>query len=91
MPLGEQLATLVDTSNSNPALPTGHPFLDVQSASYRSATSSVGNPSNAFNVFFGSGVVSSTGVKGNVSGHAWCVRGGQAYDGQDVLNAAPAP
>lgn len=38
LPLREQLASLVDTSNANPALPTGHPFLNVQPANYWSAS-----------------------------------------------------
>ena len=81
----EQLATLVDTSNSSPALPTGHPFLNVQSALYWMATTPVTNPTNAWIVNFNFGAVSTVG-KG-VDIRAWCVRGGQVYDGQDVLQA----
>jgi hypothetical protein len=39
-------------------------------------------------VGFNSGDVLNGSKSGNHS--AWCVRGDQAYDGQDVLNAAPA-
>lgn len=89
LPLREQLATLVDTSNSNPALPTGHPFLNVQSAHYWSATSSLDFPVSAWFVRFNDGFVN-INVKDSNFRHAWCVRGGQAYDGQDVQEVIDA-
>ncbi|MCA9423091.1 MAG: DUF1566 domain-containing protein [Nitrospira sp.] len=89
LPMLEQLATLVDSSNSDPTLPTGHPFLNVQSAEYWSATTDAGDPADAWVVGFGSG---SMDVKGKANGviHAWCARGGQAYDGQDVQSVIEA-
>jgi len=95
VPMREQLATLVDLTgtgvdgNGDPLkLPDGNPFLNVQSASYWSATTAAANPSLALVVDFGNGVVSN-GIKGN-GRHAWCVRGGQAYDGQDVQQVIDA-
>ncbi len=82
LPLREQLASLVDTSNSDPELPTDHPFRDVQSVRYWSASSLALSPILAWIVNFGNGSVF-TGNKGNFH-RAWCVRGGQTYDGQDV-------
>ena len=34
LPSVAELASLVDPANSNPALPTGHPFSNVQSPFY---------------------------------------------------------
>jgi hypothetical protein len=80
LPMREQLMTLVDSSNSGPALPTGHPFSGVQSAGYWSATTSASNPTFAWLVLFGTGNVGFN-IKGSGSHHAWCVRGGQSFDG----------
>jgi len=85
LPMQEQLATLVDTSNSDPSLPTGHPFLTVQSGSYWSATTNTFFSSSAKAVDFFNGTVGNA-VKISVGLHTWCVRGGQSYDGQDVNN-----
>lgn len=68
LPEIEVLETLVDTNNSNPALPTGHPFDNVQSAGYWSATTNALNPTNAWSVNFHNGLVVDSGL-------AWCVRG----------------
>ena len=83
LPMREQLASLVDTSNSDPALPTGHPFLNVQSAAYWSAATLADVSRDAWGVNFIGGTVFIFD-KGFDSIHAWCVRGGQVYDGQDV-------
>jgi hypothetical protein len=99
LPVREQLASLVDEtgtgvdSNGAPlTLPDGHPFdpAGVQSDSYWSASTFAGNPSVAWFVFFGFGDVSFDSKVNGIT-RAWCVRGGQVYDGQDVLNAVPAP
>jgi hypothetical protein len=74
LPELDVLETLVDTNNSDPALPTGHPFDNVQSAFYWSASTTASNPSRAWVVYFNNGDVSgSSKVNGGV--HAWCVRG----------------
>ncbi len=66
--------SLVDRSVSpGPTLPHGHPFTNVQSSFYWSASTSANNTSNAWAVnFFDGGVFS--GDK-SLSGFVWCVRG----------------
>jgi len=71
-------ASLVDPANINPSLPTGHPFTNVQSAVYWSASAGAGLPSDAWFVFFGNG---NGGTDGKTdSKRAWCVRGGMNAD-----------
>ncbi len=82
LPTREQLATLVASSN-NPALPTGHPFQNVQSAGYLSATTLADNPTVVWIVNFANGNVEDT-IGKSTGRYVWCVRGGQSYDGQDV-------
>ena len=72
MPPIELLESLVDTNNTNPALPTDHPFDNVQSVGYWSATTNAANPTSAFLVFFGSGGVTISFKDGGFG--AWCVR-----------------
>jgi len=74
LPEVKELISLVDYSVSypGPVLPAGHPFVDVQSADYWSATTFAGNPAVAWNVFFFNGNVSFSSKI--VSLHAWCVR-----------------
>ncbi len=79
LPMREQLATLVDTSNSNPALPTLHPFQNVQNNAYWSATSEASAPGAVWIVLFTSGLVT-FGPKTDPR-FIWCVRGGQVFDG----------
>jgi hypothetical protein len=84
LPLREQLASLVDTSNlPTSSLPMGHPFLNVLPlALYWSATSAASFPNEAWVVWFDNGLV---GRQEKTRAHvAWCVCGGQTYDGQDV-------
>jgi hypothetical protein len=54
LPSFSELATLVDPSVTSTAvrLPTGHPFLDVQPATYWSVTPVAEEPGFAFVVFF---------------------------------------
>jgi hypothetical protein len=77
LPMREQLASLVDTNSvlcigGGLCLPDGHPFQNVQSASYWSATTTAGSPTFAWvvNFFFGGVLVMNLDGKG----HAWCVR-----------------
>jgi hypothetical protein len=79
VPTIEELASLVDTSQPAPTLPAGHPFVNVQSFLYWSATTLAGNTGFAWVVDFSSGVVDS-GVKSD-GFLVWCVRGGQGIGG----------
>ena len=76
-PRSHELASLIDPNASNPALPLGHPFTNVQSANYWSASLFAANPGLAWHVGFFSGGVSSSTLGDNI--HAWCVRGGQSH------------
>jgi Protein of unknown function (DUF1566) len=80
LPLIEQLTSLLPLLATDLNSATGDgPFSIEQSARYWSATTDVGNPANAWFVYFGSGaVVANDKVSFN---HAWCVRGGQSFDG----------
>ncbi len=82
VPMREQLASLVDGSNSNPALPTDHPFQSVQPVEYWSASTSARSPTSVWVVRFSNGDVNDFFGKANTF-LVWCVRGGQSFDGQD--------
>ncbi len=76
LPTVEQLASLVDSTQSNPSLPSGHPFSNVQSS--WSATTVADDTTDAWLVFFYNGNVNNVN---KVGGHyVWCVRGGQGSD-----------
>ena len=79
LPTVEELASLVDNDNSNPALPTGHPFNVLQSDYYWSSTTRAGNTGFAWDVGFGNGVLS--GYDKSAPDCVWCVRGGHGHDG----------
>lgn len=76
LPMREQLASLVDTNSvlclgGGLCLPDGHPFQNVQSANYWSASTIAGSPTFAWvvNFFFGGALVMNL----DDYGHAWCV------------------
>ena len=88
VPTVEELASLVDVSNSEPTLPTGHPFtLPDPHAVFWSTTTVVGNvPDNAWVVGFAFGVVNNAGLGGKLASlRTWCVRSGQGYDGRPIF------
>ena len=71
----DELCSLIDRSQVDPALPKGNPFSGVQSNYYWSSTSYVNFPSFAWYVFPGSGFVS---VNGKTSTYyVWPVRIGR--------------
>jgi hypothetical protein len=71
-----ELESLVDMSNVSPALPSGHPFVNVQSSSYWSSTTYVDSILNlAWYVFMFNGDVGSDGKRYQY--YVWPVRGGQ--------------
>lgn len=87
LPSRKQLASLVDTNSilclgGGLCLPDGHPFQNVQSANYWSASTTPGSPTFAWlvNFFLGGELVMNLDGKGL----AWCVRGAQSSDGQDL-------
>ena len=83
LPTIQELASLVDPSQVNPALPSGHPFT-VPSfiVAYWSATTIAFNTNSAWAVGFNA--PGSDGVVGSVlkdePASPWCVRGGSAVD-----------
>jgi hypothetical protein len=82
LPLVEQLASLLDSSNSHPALPTGHPFQNVQTFNYWSATTVADDPSFARGVTFAADGHVFGGNKDSLIGlYTWCARAGQVFDG----------
>ena len=79
LPTIEELSSLLDPSAviPGPALPTGHPFQNVQNASYWSSTTDVRAafvPSQAWAAHFFLGTTGDSGKDGAAG--VWCVRGG---------------
>lgn len=87
LPTLQELASLVDPSvlAPGPGIPVGHPFSNVHSSSYWSATTSADLTAGAWDVYFGG---SSNGgdpdprVSKTSLNFVWCVRGGQGVDPQ---------
>ena len=75
------IAELTSLKDTNPALPGGPPFSNVQLLGfYWSVTTSNGVYNRAWLVDFGTGQVG-TGPKTTTPGeYVWCVRGGQGHD-----------
>jgi Protein of unknown function (DUF1566) len=81
LPTLQELASLMDPSVSapGPTLPAGHPFSNVQSFAYWSATAHDGEPTAAWFVnFSGASPDVFVLVKTFDQPFAWCVRGGHA-------------
>ncbi len=80
LPSIQELASLVDPSvpSPGPTLPAGHPFTNVQSAFYNSASTHAESPTFAWRVNLSTGHVD-TGDKA-VNRFVWCVRGAGALD-----------
>ena len=75
LPSIPELTSLIDPSVTppGPTLPPGHPFVNVQSANYWSATTIAESPTAAWMVFFNAGAVLNT--KRDIKSQVWCVRG----------------
>ncbi|MCF6155725.1 MAG: DUF1566 domain-containing protein [Candidatus Brocadia sp.] len=87
LPTVEELASLVDPTQTFPALflPGGHPFTNVQLDHYWSATIHANNTNFALTVSFQADFVSNDDRGSSDSLHyVWCVRGGYGYDGQEL-------
>ena len=81
LPTLQELLSLGDPTQAHPALPHGHPFGNVQSSLYWSATTVAVELSYAWSVDFANGLVKEGvfGPKTNAL-HVWCVHGGQGAD-----------
>ena len=81
LPTVQELASLIDTTQSNPTLPSGHPFPTVLPSSYWSATTLAGSDSaTVWVVTFDTGTVAVSAKSSTTV--FWCVRGGQGVDPQ---------
>ena len=80
LPSFPELASLVDSNNSAPALPTGHPFTNIGAGGHWSATTNAEAAALAWLVNFLDGSVGFYGEKTLSGGYAWCVRGGMNAD-----------
>jgi hypothetical protein len=75
MPNRSELLSLMDLSQSGPALPSGHPFIAVVSFDYWTSTTCADDPTEAWQVDLGTG---DTVNRGKSYGHlSWPVGGGQ--------------
>ena len=81
LPNVQDLASLIDPTQSNPALPSGHPFNIVPSSVYWSASTVADFATSAWAVVVGTGFVGFD-VKSNGTFLAWCARGGPGVDPQ---------
>jgi hypothetical protein len=90
LPTVEELYSLMDTSQSNPTLASGHPFIDVfLGGSYWTASAKPGDAQLGFAVSFVDGSFRyvdrclrlGCGVLKDPP-HAWCVRGGSGPENQ---------
>lgn len=75
LPTVQELASLVESTQNSPALPVGHPFLNV-GTNYWSATTRAGNPNTAWTVEFFIGALVPA-VKTDLF-FVWCVRSGNS-------------
>ena len=81
LPSVHELASLIDPSRTNPALPLGHPFLNVQTDYYWSATApALSEDDQGSNWLVGVGSNGLVGTSDNPIARAWCVRGGMNAD-----------
>jgi len=75
LPTVEELSSLAHSSQSNPALPSGHPFVNVQAYHYWSSTTYESRSDYAWYVGMSSGYVKYNPKSYNY--HVWPVRGGK--------------
>ncbi len=80
LPTIQELSSLLDPTQFSPSLPSGHPFSNVQSSYYWSATSNLGTGSAFYTYFFNYGWVSYDDK--TVGHYVWCVRGGSGLEVQ---------
>ena len=84
VPTVYELATLIDPTNpnGNPDLPAGHPFINVQSTTYWSATTDAADATRGWevNFFFGNLAGGPESEVKTLENPVWCVRGGVGAD-----------
>jgi hypothetical protein len=73
LPAVNELASLIDMANTDPTLPTGHPFSNVLPSHYWSATTGADIPTLAWDAHFGNGEVTRNTKPSYL--FVWCVRG----------------
>ena len=80
LPSIEELLSLVDPTQSNPTLPAGHPFVNVQiDYYYWSSTLGMSSlPTYAWGYDFGN--TNTSNVIKSTNAYAWLVRGGYGHD-----------
>ena len=71
-----ELESLVDISNVAPALPSGHPFINVQPSGYWSSTTNAFHVIRARYVYFANGAVNGADKATDLN-FVWPVRGGK--------------
>jgi len=82
LPSIQEFASLIDPTAPSPTLPSGHPFVNIHSDIYWSATTDANNAGNAWFVWLNKGNgVGGGEPKTNVH-YVWCVRGGPGADAQ---------
>jgi len=79
LPTVEELLSLIDPRQQDPALPPGHPFMDIQPGVYWTGTTLSAVAGSAHGVSLPDGSLFDQ-VK-NAQAHFWCVRGGHGHDG----------
>lgn len=86
LPTVQELGSLVDATQANPSLPSGHPFINVvrpvfnQAIYAWTATTGLTDATRAWGVFFLNGNIFTDGK--DDSNFVWCVRGGQGEPAQ---------
>jgi len=75
LPNVKELQSLIDFSNTSPALPSSHPFTGVQTGYYWSSTTHAGNTGIAWDVYLDGGDVGYDNK--TYTNDVWPVRGGQ--------------
>jgi len=83
LPNRNEMASLIDRSRSSPALPTGHPFANVQTGYYWSSSTYIDWTDNAWKVNMLNGDVTYGGK--TLSYSVWPVRGGQSGSFGDLV------
>ena len=78
LPSVAELSSMVDPANTDPALPTGHPFVDVRAFIYWSASADAVLPTHVWSLLMTDGGMLGSFKSG--SEHTWCVRGGMNPD-----------